>query len=269
MRCGTIAAMPADELLYMVPGWVIASVLLATCALAAEAGFRVGCSRKRAGINDEALTTVEGAVIGFLALLIAFTYSLASGRFELRRELVLQEANAIGTAELRARLVPAPHGPRLRELLREFVDVRIDFAAAGVDLARAERGMRETDRLLAAAWDTTSKIVETLPRDPITALLVTAVNEMIDVSGKRLWANRDHVPEAVLILVMLVAVATVGLVGHCVGSKGPRSLWTSLTVPVIVVAFLSMTIDLDRPTRGLIAVSQQSMLDLQASLRPR
>lgn len=258
--------MNKHEMLYLIPGWVIGVVLLAASYFTVEMGFRIGRARKRAGADDEGLSTIQGGLIGFFALLLAFTFSMAANRYETRKQLVVDEANAIGTAALRAELVPAPHSARLRGLLREYIDRRLEYVAAVQDESRIASAVREAERIQSELWKAAKACSEAAPT-PVTALLVEALNDVIDLSALRLHSLRDHVPEPVILFLMAVAVAAAGLVGHCMGIRGRRSLWTSVTVPSIVVVFLVLTLDLDRPRRGVITVSQQPMLDLQQQLR--
>jgi hypothetical protein len=246
---------------------VIDAAMLAASAVAVELGFRAGRARRRAGI-DEDLSTIEGAMLGLLALLLAFTCALASSRYETRKKLVTDEANAIGTAVLRARLEASPHGARIEALLHEYVYVRLEFFHAGVDEARLAAVRRDTTRPLDEIWATAKQIVDSSTPTVVTPLLLQSLNEVVDLSDLRRYAMRDHVPEPVILRLMLVALASVGLVGHCAGGKGRSSLWTSLVVPAIVVACLIVTIDLDRPRRGII-VGQQPMIDRTKSLQPR
>src|SRR4051812_45823277 len=123
------------DYLYEVAGWVISLIFLLLIMACVETGFRFG--RKSAARDaDKAaqqITVVEGSLVGVLGLLLAFTMSMAVARFEVRKQLVLDEANAIGAAVLRAELLPAPESTQMRNLLREYVDTRLAFVAAGRD----------------------------------------------------------------------------------------------------------------------------------------
>ena len=261
--------MPQHEVLYLVPTWILGVVLLVACIAASELGYRVGRARRIAGAVDDSLTTVEAAMLGLLALLIAFTYSIASTRYETRKQFVLDETTAISAAIVQAGLDPSPHAAQVASILREYVDVRLEFFFAGADMSRIDRAEREANRLVAEAWATVKRMTTESPPTDLTQTLVQSLSDVMSLNTKRLAAMRDHVPEPMIFLMMLVSVAAFGLVGNSIGNKGRRSFWTSFSIPLIVVACIALTIDLDRPRRGIVNVSQKPLLDLKESLQAR
>jgi hypothetical protein len=138
-----------ESLLYRTNEVVINWVFFALTLTATEVGFRLG--RKVEARTPESIKsqifTVEAGMLGILALLLGFTMSMAVSRFEIRKQLVLEEADAVGTSSLRAQLLPAPAGPEISSLLRQYVDVRVQYGNAGNDFARLEDLNRETARL--------------------------------------------------------------------------------------------------------------------------
>jgi uncharacterized membrane protein len=257
-----------DELIFWVPLWSIALVLfvamVATVEITMWFGGRV---RAREGEEKQESSTVPSAVLGLLALLLAFTYALAANHYDIRKELVLRESNAIGTAWLRTDFAPAPARDELRDVLRRYADLRVEFSAAGTDLDRHTGMLSESDRVLARMWSAVTRAMEGRTPTPIDALIVASVNDVIDAHAARLRAMRDHVPELVIFLLMAVALIAVGIVGYASGRAGKRNHLTQLVLPALLVAVISVTLDLDRPRRGMITVSQQSLIDLQQSLK--
>jgi hypothetical protein len=256
-----------DEILFQMPEWSLAIALVAVLLAVVELARRYGRrDHDRFGATEEDTASLSGASLGLLALLLAFTYSVASNHYDLRKQLVLKEANEIGTAFLRADLSPAPQRAELRELLRSYADLRVGFSDSGLDPVRHAAMLRETDRLHAAIWSAAKRSVEGRAPTPVDALLLQSLNGVIDVHSERLRAQRDHVPEVVILLLIAVAIASVAMLGYAAGRKGDRRQWLRALLPVLIVGVITLIIDLDRPRSGLIRVSQQSLLDLQASL---
>ena len=257
------------ELLYDQPEWPILVGLLGLLLLAIEAGYRVGRRRRPASseLVRAQVGSIQGALLGLFALLLGFTFAMALARFDVRRQMVVREANAIGTAALRAQLLPAGQRAHMAELFRRYVETRRRTAhgpnirtpghmALDAEAGRLQGRMR---RQAAAA-------AEADPRSVPRGLLLQAMNELIDVKGERDAALANHVPESVLMLLFAFAVLTSGVLGYGNGLAGARALGTAGALTVVITLVILIIIDLDRPRRGLIHVSEESMINLQQSL---
>ena len=260
--------MGVDAFLFDVPEWLVALALLAAMLVAIAYGRRYGeRDRARFGEKNDEGWSLSGAVLGLLALLLAFTYSVVSSHFDLRKQLVVKEANAIGTAWLRTDFAPEPSRKEMRELMRDYVDVRCRFSAAGRDPTTHAALLERSDRLQESIWSATVRSVAGRPATLTDSLLIDAVNAVLDVHAERLRAHRDHVPSVVVALLISVALVSVGLVGYAAGRKGEQRHWLRTLVPLLLVSVIVLIVDLDRPREGFIQVSQQPLLDLQAALR--
>jgi len=249
---------PTNDIL---PGILLFAVLV----LAHEVGFRVGRRRRaRADEGERAESgTLQGGILALLGLLLAFTFAMASQRFDTRRQLVLDEANAIGTAYLRATAVPG--GEEVAALLRRYVDVRLAGTSAR-DAAAFADTVAESERLHEAMWSRAAALARANP-DPLRVSLLTALNDVIDLHEKRLTALRDRVPTIIVLLLVVVAVLAMGSVGHGAGTSGGRTLSTALIFAMLVTLVIVVVVDLDDPRRGLIMVSQQSLQTLHESFQ--
>ena len=118
--------------LYNYPIVIVFVVGLGVVLTLSEIGWQLGVRAEGRGSSN--LTTLESAMLGLLALMIAFTFSMALSRFDLRRDALLNEANVIGTTALRARLLPEPHRTETLKLLQEYVQIRLDIARSGTSL---------------------------------------------------------------------------------------------------------------------------------------
>jgi hypothetical protein len=259
----------SNTLFYYIDAGVIALVLFLILIVALEGGYRLG---RRARANADGTTasqsvTIEGAVIGVLALLLAFTLSMSITRYETRQQLVLDEANAIGTTYLRSKMLPAPFPAQAADLLRQYVANRLDFYNAGIDASRLQvvndQAAQLQNRLWSIATVVSAQDTHALP----VSLFVQALNDTIDLQATRLAATRNIVPETVVLLLLIIAIAAVAIVGYNSGLSNRRQLFAGVTLIVLITLIVWVLIDLDRPARGLILVSQQSMIDLQQSLR--
>lgn len=256
------------DMFYNANGWLILSGLLVLILSASEVGFRLG--RKNGYATDEKtraqISVVEGALIGVLGLLLGFTMSMAVGRFEARRELVVDEANAIGTSWLRTQLLAESQGSEIASLLREYVDIRVQCADSGESIDKVRELRLEGQRLQSKFWSIAAAFGQTDLNPVKTSLLLQSLNQVIDLEATRWAALQNHVPSAVIYVNMMLAVMTALLVAYSFGTTGVRhqmSMW-SLAFAIIVV--LGVIIDLDRPRRGFIRVSQQPLIELQRQL---
>lgn len=247
-------------------GWIVIA-LLTSLWLAYEAGYAGGGrARRREGDDASDFGTIQGAVLGLLALLLAFTYSLASSRHDTRKTVVVHEANAIGTAWLRADFLPEPARSGLRRELRRYLEARILPDHLVVHASRLDGRLREAETMHAALWAATVQAVTSHPPTTLDGLLVSAVNEVIDVHALRVNAGLDHVPWVVVVLLFVVAGFSMGLTGYSCGLNRRRNLVLTITLAALIVAITAVILDLDRPRRGLIKVSQQGLIDLKRSL---
>jgi hypothetical protein len=253
------------------PAWLICGLLLAALLLAAEVGYRF--ARRRRGDSARAEDTgglgiILGALLGLLSLLLGFTYSYVIIRAEARKSAIISEANAIGTAYLRALLLPAPVGPELQSVLREYLDTRILTDEVGQDPERLRQATRYSEEVQGRIWPLVQRALAGRTPNPVDALLVQSLNEVIDLHTVRLAAGRDHVPAVVMWMLSFCSVVAMFLCGFVSGAGGPRHFGRDSVIAVMIVAVTFIILDLDRPRSGFIRVSQQSLEDLRQSLKP-
>jgi hypothetical protein len=237
--------------------------------LAAEAGFRLGLRLFVAKdvARREQIAGIEGAVLGMLGLLLGFTFSMAASRYEARRNLVVQEANAIGTTFLRAALLAPEHRGPVEDVLRRYVDLRLGVQPSTADestLARARQAGAELQRTL---WGHAIAASREAPT-PITASFLSALNQMIDLGEERVAAARNDIPWVVWLLVLGVAWIGCFTAGYAAGAHGERSWLSAVMLPLLVAIVIGLIADLASPRRGFISVSQQPLADLRASMEP-
>src|SRR3954462_3948953 len=181
------------------------STSLVLILVASEIGRGLGV--RAGGRGGENASTLESAILGLLALMIGFTFAMALSRFEARREAVLNEANAIGTTALRARLLPAPHNAAALNVLREYVQLRLDITRRVPSSTELNAATARSNGLQEALWQQAMAVAAKDSGLVPTGLFIQALNEMIDSQGKRLAAFHSRVPN--IVLLALYGVATV------------------------------------------------------------
>lgn len=230
-----------------------------------EIGYQFG-SRIRTRQDKEApvsLGPMVGGLLGMLGFALAFTFAMAAGQHDLRKMNVLDEANAVGTAYLRADLLPAEHRDAMRNLLRAYVEVRLD-AAAGGDLDVALAQSLEIHEQL---WAHVSAAAAEAPTTN-TALAVESVNAVIDTHGKRVTAAlRNRIPGSIWLALLAISALTMVTMGTQVGFTAKRRLIAVVPLAFAFAVLVTLVADLDHPQRGLITVNQQAMTDLETSMR--
>lgn len=254
------------------PLWLITALLFAALLLARELGTwlrvrrRSGAASGRTSDADSAdgkdsVAFATTTVLGLLALLIGFTFSLALGRYDERRNLVLKEANALGTTWLRADLLDPTDTLRVRDVLRRYVDSRVVFANAKGAAAEVEANARSValqNELWAAVVAGTAPFRDT----PRASLLVTTTNESIDLAAERFAARQDHIPHRILRMLFIFSLLAAGLLGY---ERAQKRSTTTLLLLLFSLA-VGLVLDLDLPSTGTVNVPQEPMLDLQRSL---
>ena len=262
----------ANEFLYQQSPAVIAIGLLGAMVLGAELGYRLGRrgSQAQNELTRTQIISIQGSTMGLLSLLLGFTFAMALSRFEYRKQMVVQESNAIGTAALRSQFLPTARDEEINKLFRRYVEIRLEsvLGTRQGSLGR-ERLDIENRQIQLELWRIANEAAEADPRSIPLGLFTHAVNEVIDIKTKRDIAVANHVPESVLLFLLAFAVLTAVVLGYGSGLAGARI--TSLTAAycVIVVLVVVLIIDLDHPQQGLARTSQQSMMQLQEIMDAR
>jgi hypothetical protein len=246
------------------PLLTIFAVSLVAILGASEIGRLLGVRATGRGGDD--VSTLEGAALGLLALMIGFTFAMALARFDARRDAVLNEANAIGTTALRARLLPAPHRAEALKSLREYVQIRLDITQRASSVAELKATIDRSNEIQEALWQNAMALAAKDTGLVPTGLFIQSLNEVIDSQGKRLAAVYSRVPNIVLVALYVVAIAAFIFAGYANGLQRRRVRLPVYVMGVLVSAVILLIQDLDRPTTGLISVSQQPMIDTAASI---
>jgi hypothetical protein len=233
--------------------------------VANEIGRLFGVRELGRGGGD--VSTLEGAALGLLALMIGFSFAIALSRFEARRDALLNEANAIGTTALRARLLPAPYGQDALKSLQSYVQIRLDITRHTLSGPELNAAIGQSNKIQEALWRDAMAVAAKDTAMVPTGVFIQSLNEMIDNQGKRLAALRSRVPNIVFLALYGVAIVAFILAGYANGLLEKQRVRLPVYVMGLLVSAVILLIqDLDRPTAGFISVSQQPMIDVATSI---
>jgi hypothetical protein len=258
--------MKTDAPIDVLPLWALFVSILIVVLLSVDCGYRLGKYRRsRHEEEKEApLGTMVGATLGLLAFFLAFTFGLAATRFDTRRQLLLDEANAIGTTYLRAGMLPE-QGQQVRDLLREYVTARLEAVQPG----KLAAGIRRSEDIQQKVWTEAETVGQKNPNSIVVGLFVQSLNQMIDLHAARMQVTlRSRIPGAIWLGLFAVAALSLATMGYHAGLSGTRRSLAILAVAVTFSVVIELIADLDRPQEGVLRVSQQALLDVQRSMNP-
>jgi hypothetical protein len=253
-------------------GLALAGFLFVGIVVLLEVGRRVGLQRvAREGEAAQAGTSaLAGAVYGLLALLIAFTFAGAASRFDSRRHLVVEEANAIGTAYLRLDMVSPAAQPALRDSFRRYLDSRIAAYRKLPDIAAARAELDRATKLQGEIWTHAVAACRMPDSHPsLTMLLLPALNQMIDITTTRTMATQMHPPVIIFVMLLLLALVSAVLAGHDLARAGSHNWLHTLGYATILSLTVYVIVDIEFPRMGFIRVDaiDQVLVELRASMK--
>lgn len=257
--------------LYTEPLWILYVATAALLLLASELGHQIGRFLIGYLAADERKPPVSGisaGILGLLAFMLAFTFGHAGSRFDQRKQLVVDESNAIGTAYLRAQLVPDPYGRTIQDLLRGYVDARIAIVNLQ-DTAARERSAAGVGASHAQIWTQVAALAKMYPDSVPVGLLISSLNDVVDAHALRVAVGlRNHIPPSIWVTIYFLAVMAMLVIGYDSGVTSSRNALSTIALVLAFAAVVLLIIDLDRPYQAMFAVSQDAMVDLQRSISP-
>jgi len=258
------------SLLYQTPALLIVVILFVLMVIAHAIGHKLKLSHfaKKNFEHSDGLGPVEGSLLGLLALLLSFTFSLSASRYDDRRQVVIDEANAIGTAILRCDLYPDTIKKELTSNFRKYVDARIEYFDAGIDESKITIAKKNTEKYYTKIWNIATNTSQNSENVLRFQQMIPALNSMIDIVTSREESKNATVPESIFWLLFLLILSSSFIIGYSDSKKHINH--------VLILGFCLMTcltvlliLDLDRPRRGLINVnnSEQKIVELKEMLK--
>jgi hypothetical protein len=236
-------------------GLFILLLLLASLEIGVQVGKLVARHHSPSDGEKSSTNFATAGMMGLLAFLLGMSLSMASDRYHQRRDSVLAEANAIGTVWLRATIgTMAGEADALHRLLRDYTEVRIATVIGSSDPGKSdERLQARTNELQSEMWTIARGVAERSPT-PISGLLLSSLNEMIDLSLTNRRNFQTHVPSYILRLLLTVSILAVGAVGYGFGLVGSRQPVLSVLLLSVWTVAIVLIIDIDRPQTGEVRI---------------
>jgi hypothetical protein len=244
--------------------YLVAATVLALMLAFHEIGFRAG--RRLKDVEEDyrkRVDMIRNSTLALVSFLIGFAFAGAGSRYIERQDMIVKEANAIGTAWLRAVMLPEPQKSDLRAALKQYAADRLELVKrydsddVEVLLAKAAEAQRRFWQIGVAGVGSDR---------PLANFMLSPLNDVIDSHSAHLSAARRHVPTLIIVVIVIMAALAMGMVGYDNGLVRKRYLSLSCVFGLIAATSLWMTIDLDRPRHGLIRVSDQPYVELLQSM---
>jgi hypothetical protein len=205
-------------------------------------------------------------MLGLEAFMLAFTFGGAAAHFDARRQALLNETNAIRSAYLRADLLPEPHRAEIRNLLREYVDVRLE----GIRPGKIEEAVARSEELHGELWRQAEASTKKATNPAFGVQFIQSLNEIIALHTRRVITGMEfRIPDIIWIVLYLITALAAASIGYHSGLSGRSRPLMVLAFILAFSAVIFLIEDLDRPGRGLLEVSQQAMVDLQKKMNAR
>jgi hypothetical protein len=238
--------------------------LFAGILISLEAGYRVGrrSSKRYPERGFEGVGAMEAAVFSLLGLLLAFSFSGATSRFDTRRQLIVQEANAIATAYQRLDLAPTDQS-ELHRLFREYLDARLQGFQLILDRPTADEQFARAARIEKEIWARALAAGRADPSQNVSRLLLPALNQMSDVANQRAVALETYMPKLVFWLLVGVVLMSGVLAGHAMARRPRRSWLHMLLFSAIISLTITVMFDFNYPRYGLIRIDAADRVFLQ------
>lgn len=235
-------------------------LIVAISLLFYEIGFRFGRWWQVRTPGEQEMTGVlVGSIVALQAFLLAITMGMAADRFDTRRGLVVEEANAIGTAYQRAGYLPSPASTEIRSRLAEYAPLRITSS----DRVQLQQNIERSIVLQNEIWAIGQGIAPTTDQGDLTSSFLESVTDLVAVGESRTIAGLyARVPETILLLLLGGSALSLGMVGFSAGLAMQRGVLSAVVLAIGLAAVLALVVDLDRPRDGFIQVSQQPIIDV-------
>ncbi len=250
--------------IFLVTALFIVGLLMACI----EFGRRIRLGR-RGEKASSGLSTIDGAVFGLMALLLGFSFSGAVSRLDTRRDLIVQETNAIGTAWLRIDLLPEAAQPQIRNDFRAYLDARLAFYQnLESDRAKAMDQLALSDKLQAKIWAESIPAAKQTSSPAVLTLVAGSLNEMIDITTTRSVALRTHPPLPIYVTLVLLAMASCLIAGFGMGDTEKRPWLHTVVFAIALFLTVYMIIDLEFPRVGIIRINgyDQALINQRNSM---
>lgn len=245
-----------DIFVHKIDAWLVALAFAVAMVGSWAVGWRRG-RRLPPESGEDPGTKFTDASVALLGLLLAFTFSMALGRYEQRRQAVVDESNAIGDFYTCASLLKEQYRSRLQDLIRDYAQHQLNTPEEKLAGAEDERENQYCMDAYARMTDVVNQALA--DGTPIAVPLTNTLNNVTSTRASRLAAYKHRLPWSIVALLLLSALAPSFLIGEKQGASKKVHLSGTVSFIVLVSLVIFVTIDLNQPRRGLITVSQDSL----------
>jgi hypothetical protein len=252
---------------YLTDQRLIALAMIVVLAVACEIGFRAGSRKRDAAESFRTLMSgIGAATFGLLALLLGFTLAMAIGRWDARRNVLLEESNAINTLGLRASLCEQPVRDELQALLHEYTDARIELGSSQDDLDAWRTARHKSQALQSEIWFTLERASGQGANATELSSLVSATIDLVNIRELRLASVENFLPASLLLTLLGVAAVAIYFLAWAFGAVGRGGRVAILLLGLVVAAVLVLIMDINRPQRGAFQVGVATLERVQNSI---
>ena len=227
--------------------------------------YGIYISKRSADIKEAPVGTVVGTAFGLLAFMLAFTFQIATGRYDARKNLLLDEVTNIRTTYLRAGLLQEPFCSDTKRLLVEYVDLRVELSK---DTSKLKPALFRSQQILDTLWRYAEKLAEQDRSSEVYALFTTSVNDLVANFNQRVSMTLEYrIPAIILWILFIIAFFSMLSLGYHFGISGKGNLSINLILAFIFAVVMLLILALDRPETGIAKLNQKPMLTLQKQLQ--
>jgi hypothetical protein len=242
---------------------LVVALIVGAAILANWIGLRRG-AKEPPGAD---ISTLTGAALGIVGLLIAFSFSIALSNYDIQRTMILEEANAIGSTANFAQMLPQPARGKILTLLRDYTEIRITLGVP-YSVQKLRQDIARSLYLQNQLWQQAILVTAAEPQSLPAYRFVASLNDVNNIHERRITALRYHVPAAVMFTLVGVAMVGMGFTGYHSGVSGSRRWVANLLMSFTVAVLVLLIIDLNRPDRGLIETPNTALVDALAGIGP-
>lgn len=241
-------------------------IVVGAVFLSIAIGYALGnyFRRKRKGIQEDKIGSIVGALLGLLAFMLAFTFGSVTARYDAKKQLLLDEVNAIGTLFLRTDFLSAPEGAKAKALLKKYVDLRVDVFKDPTQLPQI---ISESEKIQSRLWAQVATSKDKVTDPILFGLYVQSLNEVIDFHTKRVTVGLQYrIPGIIWMTLYFITILAMLAVGYDLGLNGTRSYIVSMILALAFSAIIVLIADLDRGVASVLQVDHKPMIELQQKL---
>lgn len=250
--------------LYQFPTLLNAIIFILLLLFALEAGYQLG--KRRSGNaspgDSENRNLVLTAMYALLGLMLAFTYTFTLSRADLRKDALINESNAIGSAFLKSGMIDEPNRSELRKALLDYAGTRVIHSDTAGNYAKIKDLLEQSSQAQSRIWPIVQKVLDEEPPGSAEVSIVNAVNDLFDAGSKRLAVSFDVLPAILLLMLLFLTCSCLALTGFNSGHSGKINRGGLVLLVFFLAVVILIITDFDRSFRGFVQISQQSMIDI-------